>query len=166
MRLAYEDYMTHDVYAEVNPAFGTYVLSAFVATYAQVVPEGPEIPTIYLTLPIAMSGDLKDTFGGTNKNTGLLEWLDRNPKIHVGLSDRVNASMNIVTETLSFACFSGAIHIAENRLSHDQKRLKKGAVNSLRNDSKQVIKRAERLGHWFSTAGSTQTIFDMMRLSA
>jgi len=53
---------------------------------------------------VALSGDLADAFGGTNRNTGLLEWLERSPQVQVGLADRVNASMGIVTEAGAGDC--------------------------------------------------------------
>jgi len=63
----------HDVFAETNPAFCAFALTEFVRAYVSVNPAGPEMPTIYLSLPVALSGDLAAAFGGTNKNTGLLE---------------------------------------------------------------------------------------------
>lgn len=73
--------VAHDIYSETNPAYGTYALTMFVRGFIAANGAGPELPAAYLALPVAMSGDLAPSFHGTNRNTGLLEWLDRSPQI-------------------------------------------------------------------------------------
>jgi hypothetical protein len=65
--------MAHDIYSETNPAFCAHALLAFTAAFSSSNKDGPEVPLAYLALPIALAGDLGNTFDGTNKNTGLLE---------------------------------------------------------------------------------------------
>ncbi len=158
--------LTHDVYAETNPAFCTYALVDFTRAYLSINEAGPELPTAYLALPVALSSDLAAAFGGTNKNTGLLEWLERSPQVQIGLVERVNASMEIVTDAVRFGCFAGVLALAEGvRLRLGDKKLKKNAVSALNEGSAQAIKRAERLGYWFAMAGSTRTVFDSVGLA-
>lgn len=158
--------VSHDVYAETNPAFCTYVLGAFVSAYLSVNKGGPEIPLAYLSLPLTLSGDLAATFNGTNKNTGLLEWVGRNPNIQVSLGSRTNASMSIVTEALRFACFTGVIAIGDDaRILLGRNKLKKSAVDKLSHEPLKAIKHAERLGFWFAKAGSTRSVFDLVGLT-
>ena len=68
--------IAHDVFSETNPAFCAHALVAFTTAYISESVDGPEVPTAYLALPVALSGELAGSFVGTNKNTGLLEWLD------------------------------------------------------------------------------------------
>jgi len=158
--------IAHDVFAETNPAFCTYVLAAFVTSYLSMRKDGPEAPISYLALPLALSGDLTSTFDGTNRNTGLLEWLERNPHIQVGLSTRINASMNIVTDAIRFACFVQILDLDEaGRLQLGRSKLKKRAAKALSDEPARSIKHAERLGFWFAMAGSTRTVFDIMELT-
>lgn len=158
--------VAHDVYSETNPAFCTYAMVVFTTAYLSVNSEGPEVPTVYLALPVALSGDLGGTFYGTNKNTGLLEWLERSPQLQVALAERVNATMDIVTEAIRFGCFTHLLAVSEGaRLKLGNQKLKKSAINALSEEPAQTIKRAERLGYWFATAGSTRTVFDMMGLT-
>lgn len=158
--------VSHDVFSETNPAFCAYALNGFTAAFIAVNEHGPELPIVYLALPIALSGDLGDTFGGTNKNTGLLEWLERSPQIQIGLVERVNRSMPIVTDAIRFACFSGVVVIDDRtRLRLGQRKLKKSAIKALSDGPSQVLTRAERLGCWFAAAGSTKTVFDMIGLT-
>jgi hypothetical protein len=98
--------VAHDIYAETNPAFCAHALVAFTTAFLSVNDKGPEVPTVYLALPVALAGDLGSTFDGTNKNTGLLEWLNRRPQVQIGLANLVNVSMDIVTEAIRFGCFS------------------------------------------------------------
>jgi hypothetical protein len=156
----------HDVFAETNPAFCSCVLASFVTTYFSIKKDGPELPILYLAVPIALSGEFTSTFTGTNKNTGLLQWLARNPRVQIGLSIRVNASMNIVTDAIRFACFTRILELTEvGRLNLGQKKVKRSAIKVLGDEPAQSIKHAERLGYWFAMAGSTRTIFNIMELA-
>lgn len=158
--------IAHDVYSETNPAFCTYALAAFTTAYLSINTDGPEAPTAYLALPLALSGDLGETFVGTNKNTGLLEWIERNPQIQVGFADRVNSSMNIVTEAIRFGCFTRVLILDNSaRFKVGDQKLKKSTLWGKSDDPSIVIRRAERLGYWFATAGSTRAVFDMMGIT-
>lgn len=157
--------VAHDIYSETNPAYGTYALSMFVQGFIAVNAAGPELPAAYLALPVAISGDLAASFDGTNRNTGLLEWLDRSPQIQLGLADRVNRSMEIVTAAVRLACFTQTLKLVDARLQAGAQKLKKSPIAALSNDTANGIKRAERLGYWFATAGSTRSVFDAMGLT-
>lgn len=156
----------HDVYAETNPAFCVAALVEFTKAYISERPEGPEVPVAYLALPVALSGELAGAFDKTNKKTGLLEWLERSPQVQVGLAERANASLDIVSEAIRFGCFTRLISIGESaRLRLGDQKLKQSAINALGEEPGQAIKRAGRLGHWFATAGSTRSVFDIMGLT-
>lgn len=158
--------IAHDVFAETNPAFCAAVVVEFTKGYMSNRPEGPETPLVYLALPVALSGELAGAFGGTNKNTGLLEWLERSPQVQIGLAERVNASLEIVSEAVRFGCFSRVLAIGEGaRLRLGDRKLKESAFRTLGDEPKQTIKNAKRLGQWFATAGSTRSVFDAMGLT-
>jgi hypothetical protein len=158
--------VAHDIYAETNPAFCAHALVAFTTSFLSVNDKGPEVLAVYLALPVALAGDLGPAFDGTNKNTGLLEWLNRRPQMQIGLANLVNASMDIVTEAIRFGCFSRILVVKPDaRLGLGNRKIKKSAVAALSDAPAQSIKRAERLGFWFASAGSTRTVFDMMDLT-
>ena len=96
----------HDLYAETNPAFCTYALAEFLKAFVEVDETGAELPLAFIALPIALSGDLAGSFEGTNKRTGLLEWLERTPQMSVALGERLNASLEIVTMAVRYGCFT------------------------------------------------------------
>lgn len=158
--------IAHDLFSETNPAYCACALVGFTAAYSRINSDGPELPVAYLALPIALSGDLATTFERTNKNTGLLEWLERNPQVQVGLTERLNASMDFVTEAVRFGCFSHVLAMNESaRLGLGARKIKGTATASLSDNSTRSLKCSQRLGSWFAAAGSTKTVFDMMGLT-
>lgn len=158
--------LTHDVYSESNPAYCTYVLGAFVSSFITLKPQGPELITAYLSIPLALSGELEKSFEGTNKNTGLMEWIERSPFVKIGLTSRLNGSFDIVTEAVRLACFSGAVILdSQSRLQLGSRKLNQSAQRRLVMSSRNALRRAERLGYWFAAAGSSRMIFEAMGLS-
>ena len=156
----------HDIYAETNPAFCAAAIVEFTRAYVLARPEGPEAPVAYLALPVALSGELAATSERTNKKTGLLEWLERSPEVQIGLAERVNASLDIVSDAIRFGCFTRLIAIGRGaRLMLGDQKLKPSAMNALGEEPGQLIRRAGRLGHWFAAAGSTRSVFDILGLT-
>ena len=158
--------LAHDVYSETNPAYCTYVLGTFISSFISVKPEGPEVVAAYVAIPLALSGELEPSFQGTNKNTGLIEWLERSPIAQIGLTSRLNGSLDIVTEAVRLACFSDAVVLdSQARLQLGSRKLKQSARQGLSAPSRNALKRAERLGYWFGAAGSSRVIFEAMGLT-
>lgn len=158
--------LAHDLYAETNPAFCTYTLADFLKAYLEFDETGPELPLAYLALPIALSEDLADSFDGTNKKTGLLEWLERTPQMSVGLAERVNASLNVVTPAVRYGCFADVLVLGpDGRIRPGVKKVKATAITKLDAISARAIRRAGRLGTWFAMAGSTRNIFGILGLT-
>lgn len=158
--------VAHDVYAETNPAFCAAVVAGFTKAYLAEQPEGPEAPLAYVAVPLALSGDLASSFDGTNKATSLLEWLQRSPQVQVGVADRINASLQIVSDGIRLGCFVGLLAIGDGaRLKLGEKAIKAAALSALGQEPQGAIKRASRLGHWFAVAGTTRTVFDAIGLT-
>jgi hypothetical protein len=158
--------IAHDLYAERNPAFGTYAVAAFVHAFAETEPQGADLPIVYVALPIALSGELALTFEGTNKTTGLLEWLGRTPQMSVGFADRVNAGLPTVGDAVRYGCFTHVLRLSpEGRLGPGPKKPKQSPLTDLDAVTLGVIRRAGRLGHWFASAGSTRNIFGILGLT-
>lgn len=156
----------HDLYAETNPAFGAYLLVSFIRGFIEINSDGPELPVAFLTLPLAISGDLHPSFDRTNRKTGLQEWLERSPQIQVNLAERLNSSMNFVAGAVQLGCFSHTVKLSEGaRLIVGQRGLKRDLTSGLSKDLAQSVRYADRLGHWSAAAGSTKTIYDMMGLT-
>jgi len=158
--------ISHDIYAETNPAFGAYLLVSFIRGFIEINPAGPELPLAFLALPLAISGDLAPTFDHTNRKTSLSEWLARNPQIEIKLADRLNDSMDFVAGALRLGCFASAVTLSDSaRLQIGSHALKKQLASGLSRDLAQSVRFADRLGMWFAAAGSTKTIYDTMGLT-
>lgn len=158
--------ISHDVFAETNPAYCLYIINDFIRSYHSIKDDWPDIALIYIAIPLALSGDLSSTFNGTNRNTGFLEWLGRNPKINVGLADRINNCMSISSEAIRFGFFSESLSLSEEGyLIPGNKRLKKSILKGIDINAYQPIKIAERLGYWFAMSGSTRNIINHMGLT-
>lgn len=149
----------HDIYAETNPAFCAFAIAAFAKGYISTRKEGVDLATIYLALPIALSGDLIHTFDGTNKNTGLIEWIHRLPEITIKFADRVNSTLGISSEAIRFGCLSQILKMSEKtNVLPGSIKPKKLSPSS----TELTLKRAERLGHWFAGAGSSRSVFEAL----
>lgn len=157
--------ITHDIYAETNPAYCAALLTHFVTGYLSFGTSAPDITLCYAALPIALSGDLASTFDRTNRSTGLLEWLRRSPVIQIRLADRINGSLEIVTEAIQFACFSQLLALnPEGDVIQGAASMPRHLTAQLSEDTQQIFKKIHRLGYWFASAGTTRTVFDMMGL--
>lgn len=158
--------IAHDLYAETNPAFCAYILATFASAYEDQKSSPPEILLCYAALPIALSGDLEKTFLGTNRLTGLLEWLQRNPVVQIDLRERIDSSADIVTEAIQYGCFSKLLSISDQgMMSAGPKPTNKSAINRLSTPTLNAFKRARSLGCWMAMAGSTRTTLNMMGLT-
>lgn len=159
--------IAHDLYAETNPAFGAYLLVSLVRGFAGANAKGPELPVVYLVLPLAISGDLGGTFDRTNRKTGLQEWLERSPQIQVNLAERLNSSMDFVSGAVRLGCFLHTVKLTEEaRLTVGTRGLKKDLTFGLSSELAQAVRYADRLGYWCATTGSTKTIYDMLGLTS
>ncbi|PDS29257.1 three component ABC system middle component [Rhizobium phaseoli] len=152
--------IAHDLFAETNPAFGTFALIAFCRKYVAEAKANPALALTYLALPVAMSADLDRSFSETNAKTGLLSWLNRYPDIRLDLGARLEASKGMVSSSLRFSLATRALKIAPSgtlALGADAPRAT--LADSLPDDPKKVIKRAERLGVWMARSGSAASIY-------
>jgi len=156
--------VAHDVFAETNPAYCAHVIASFVRAYQSISEQGADLVLCYLSLPISLSGELTSTFEQTNRNTGLLEWIRRNPAIQIGLAERVDDTLNVVTEAIQFGCFSQILTMdGAGRVSPGTKRFRRPPHHS--EEISSVLKHSERLGYWMAMAGSTRTTLDMMGIT-
>ncbi|WP_434056130.1 three component ABC system middle component [Roseibium sp.] len=152
--------VAHDLYAETNPAFGTYAIVAFCREYQLASTRNPSIALLYLALPIAMSRDVERSFSETNAKTGLLAWLNRYPELRLNLGARLDASLDVVTASLRLGLMSNALELLEKgAIGLGSKPPIKAPITRLPTEPKKAIKRAERLGRWMGKAGSPGSVF-------
>jgi Family of unknown function (DUF6521) len=152
--------VAHDLFAETNPAFGVFTIVGFCRTFTKVSEKAPAAALLYLAVPIAMSGDTQISFSNTNSKTGLLTWLNRYPEIRLDLADRLNASLQIVSESIKLGLVSRALELGkEGVIGLGIHAPANARADHLPLEPRQVIRRAARLGTWMAGAGTTGTIF-------
>lgn len=157
---------SHDVYAEMNPAYCSVLLYFFVDSYIRTGERPIDLPLIYIGLPILLSDDYHSSFTGTNKTTGLREWLNRSPDYDVNLHIRLNGSLEVVSEAIQFSCFSEYLVLNEKaELILGPKKLKKSIFKKMDSSLLESVRYSEKLGSWFASAGSTKAVFDIMGLT-
>lgn len=159
--------IAHDIYAETNPAFCAYILSSFVAAYQSAARQSAPIASAYLSLPISLSNNLSNSFVGTNRKTGLNTWVERNPHATLGLADRVNTTLKITGEAITFACFGRILAMDANAsLTLGKNHFRKSQTADFTDESiRQAARNSEVLGYWFANAGSMRTVLDILGVS-
>jgi len=154
--------LTHDVYAETNPALCALLAASFSSGYMAIKGAGPELSLFYLSLPLVLSGDVQHCFDKTAKTTVLGEWLLKNPRVTIGFAERVNGTLAITTEGVRFGlmsnmlAFSGQAEISTSLVGAEKVTLAAKHNPTILS----FIKHAERLGSWFAKAGSTRSVFE------
>lgn len=156
---------SRDVFAETNPAFFCAVFSQFCAAYKQEQPlqRPPTMPLLYLIVPLAISEDLGTTFDGCNKDTGLPLWLNRNPKITIGLAKKVNSTLELTTAAVRFGCLAGLLRITLDGDLDSVKKTLPAAVSG--GVASAALKRARLLGIWMATMGSPRAVLEALGVS-
>jgi len=156
---------SRDVFAETNPAFYCAVISQFCSAYkqAQSSQSPPTIALIYLVVPLAISQDMGPTFDGCNKDTGLPQWLCRNPKITLDLAKKVNATLELTTAAVRFGCLARRLQInPDGGLDASTKTLPAKVTGGV---ASQALKKARLLGIWMATMGSPRAVLEALGVS-
>lgn len=154
--------IAYDIFAETNPGFCSLALASFVSGYEVETGRPPDLISAYFVLPISLSQDLAHTFDGTNKNTGLIVWLGRNPEIKLSIAERVRSTMSISNEAIRFGCFSGTLRIDQNgRIANGEKAVKTTTLFTKAGPTaERAFKMSQRLGSWFGSVGTSKSIFN------
>lgn len=153
----------HDIYAETNPAYCAAVLAQFCASHNEHQIGHSKRWGSPPVLPIVLSEDLAETFDKCVKSTGLLVWLDRSPRIRVGLSGRVNATLPVSTEAIRFGCIAGLLRLeGEGTIASSHRKLPAAVSSGVAGPA---LKRARLLGSWFAEAGSARAVMEAMGVS-
>lgn len=155
--------IAHDIFVETNPAFCAAVLAKFCEAHISYNKIKPTLPVSYLILPIVLSEDLAMTFGKSTKDTGLLVWLERNPKILDNFARRVNDTLKITTDAVRFGCISGILNLnSEGCLASASLNIPPSVLNGANSNA---FKRGRLLGNWFAAAGSARAVMEAMGVS-
>lgn len=150
-----------DTNAMSNPALTSVLLSEFVHTYQEAGQGAPTLPLAFIVLPIAMSRSTVASFAGTNRRTGFLTWLSRNPQLSLQIPLKVRMAREITSEALSFGLAYGLLQVtAEGALRATKKRVKVVRKN-LNEERMSMIEVARNLGAWTSQLTDAMVFFSL-----
>lgn len=144
-----------DVFANTNPALGALVLWSFCTGHAKKAGEFPLHPLIFLPIPIILSDRFTRTFEGTNSSTGLFNWIERNPSLHVELPDSIRKSRSISREALVFGLRYGVLEVsAQGEVgARSAVNITRSRREKLPEGTKRSLVLAERFGSWIGGSG-------------
>lgn len=155
-----------DTFAYTNPAFCALMLRGFVEHYMKADTKGVPLPLMLLPLPIALSGDLADTFDGTNSRTGLITWVGRHPEITLDLGRRIEALTPFSREALLFALSRRILDINDaGYVDIDEAGMKKALRFPASEPRGRVLSITRTLGRWVGEVRSTETVLACMGLN-
>jgi hypothetical protein len=150
-----------DTNAMSNPALTSVLLSEFVQTYQAAGQGAPTLPLAFIVLPIAMSRSIVASFAGTNRSTGFLTWLSRNPQLSLQIPSKVRLAREITGEALSFGLAYGLLQVtAEGTLQATKKRIKLGRKN-INEERMSMVAVARNLGAWTSQLSDVMVFFSL-----
>lgn len=153
-----------DIYALTNPAFWSLALTKFVAGYQRSTREktaaGCPYPLLFLPMPLVYSREALGRFDGTNRNTGLLTWLERHPIVRATAADEIRAAKPYTQRALTFALAHGAL-VTPDGWSYgpsSASRWRKAPWPVKSDPRGAVLQACHRLGQWCSVTDNA-TIF-------
>jgi hypothetical protein len=150
-----------DTNAMSNPALTSVLLSEFVQTYQAAGKGSPTLPLAFIVLPIAMSRSTVASFAGTNRSTGFLTWLSRNPQLSLQIPSKVRLARQITGEALSFGLAYGLLQVtAEGTLQATKKRIKLARKN-INEERMSMVAVARNLGAWTSQLSDAMVFFSL-----
>ena len=158
--------LSTDTFAYTNPAFCALMLRGFVENYMKADSRGVPLPLMLLPLPIALSGDLVNTFDGTNSRTGLITWIGRHPEITLDLGRRVEALTPFSREAILFALSRRILDINDSGyVELDDAGLKKALRFPAIEARGRVLSISRTLGRWVGEVRSTETVLACLGLT-
>jgi hypothetical protein len=151
---------TIDVVANTNPAFCSLLLYSFVDGYAEAAGMGPELPLAFIAVPIVASRGVSTSFQGTNKNTGLLEWLTRVPELQIHIGDEIREALPISRHALLFGLQQRCLELINDRVLTRADALKRAPRDAAgAEDEQRMFSLARRFGVWCGGVNNTAIIF-------
>lgn len=143
----------------LNAPFCAYVLTSFVKGYQ--TESGPcPFPLTFLALPITLHKNTGERLPNTVR-TKMHVWLQENPGLKIGFSERTSTLVPFTREGLMFAMHKGTLEVDDAGSL-----LIGGNVAGRPNPEVELVgKRAVLVGRLFAHAGTPATIFSMWGVS-
>jgi hypothetical protein len=142
-----------------NPSFLGLLVWSATAGYMQATRMGLPFELVFVALPLSLHKPTRDALP-RNQRTSLPAWLDENSHLRVGFVERTKGLLPFVREAVLFGAHHGLITISDGgRLEPSPRpRTLTRYTSEVTEDVRDCLRRAEFLGRWFGTAGTSATI--------
>jgi hypothetical protein len=148
----------------LNPAFCVLLLNESVCDYQKIKSSnvGMPYPLIFLVLPIVLHKKTREALPH-KLSVDLHDWLQENPIVYSGYSDRVKRMVPLTKEAIIFGMQRKVLSFSSSGCLAS-----KLSLPSTANDSNSSLVLhlviARLVGRWFAKTGSVETIYRMWRI--
>lgn len=142
----------------LNPPFCSLIIYSTIFEYQKKTKDGLPFPLVYLILPIILH---KDTRNRISSRTNMVVWLQHNPDVLVGFSDRAKSLLNFTGEAIEFLLFQNNCIVDNGRISIS-KTVSKSKIDQYVATDQEImacIQKTTHLGQWFYNMRATENIY-------
>lgn len=151
------EYRATEVAHLLNPAFCGRIIYHAIKTYSKQTKRPMPFPLIYLILPLVLHKKTRERISSV---TQMQVWIQRNPDVLIGFTERTNSMVKITNEAIEFLLQSGVINMTNNA-ELEQCKLKKSLSSSkyTNDEINKCITKSSNVAKWFAKAGTVETIY-------
>lgn len=145
--------------ALLNPGFCSCILWQAAVGHKSVSQASLPFDLSFLVLPIVLHRATRDALP-TTVRTSLAVWIDDNPLARSRVADRSRMLVPFTKEAMMFGGLHGALEFQAGAISANPA-WKKPIATELKNSTDEVrgcMKRAEFVGKWLASSGSSSTV--------
>lgn len=142
----------------LNPAFCGELLRRSIRTHNAVSPRLIPFPLLFLTLPIVLHRQTRESISATTKEQ-MHVWLQNHQSMRIGFADRARDLVPITREAIAFLLQIGAIAVDDRAGIRLTRYVARNVPVSP--EITDCYKKAEILGRWFARAGAPAAIYTM-----
>lgn len=147
---------TREVAYLLNPAFCSRLLYATIKEYEKKTTHHFPFPLVYLILPLVLH---KETREAINSRTQLLQWVQSNQRLMIGLGRRTKDLVPITNEALEFLLQSEMVHLSDDGTLTTSSKRGLSKTNFVNSEITECIIKSEHVARWFANAGKIETIY-------
>jgi hypothetical protein len=141
----------------LNPAFCGRIIYHAIKTYEQETKRPMPFPLVYLILPLVLHRKTRERIKSV---TQMQVWIQRNPDVLIGFTDRTKNMVQITNEAVEFLMQSGIIVLTNNAELELAQLFKSLSASKYINDEiKECINKSSSVAKWFAKAGTVETIY-------
>lgn len=157
---AWEDRPTEEA-ALFNPAFCGALSYEFLKSYTVASARADaDLPLVFCALPVCLHFETRQRLPSSTR-TSVYTWLQREPSVLVGFSERARDIAPYLKQAISFGVSRATFSFADNgaiALGAKKATFTPGFLQDATLEVREIVMSARMLGRWFAGAGTTATI--------